>query len=82
MAGTRSIKVFTLQPAKVIVDVTGYFTGSTSEASEVGLFVPVDPVRILDTREGLGVWEQHQGPLAAGPVDDNAKWSLTLSSLS
>lgn len=49
--GTRSIVVYTLQPAKVIVDVTGYFTGASSPAADVGLFVPVDPVRILDTRD-------------------------------
>lgn len=47
----RYIKVFAQQPAKLIVDVTGYFTSTTSGQSDVGLFVPIDPVRILDTRE-------------------------------
>lgn len=47
---TRRIKVFAQQPAKLIVDVTGYFTSATSGKSDVGLFVPIDPVRILDTR--------------------------------
>lgn len=49
--GRRRIKIFTLTPAKLVVDVNGYFTGPTSPLSEAGLFVPVDPVRILDTRE-------------------------------
>jgi hypothetical protein len=49
--GRRLINVFVLQAAKVIVDVTGYFTGASSASAEVGLFVPADPVRILDTRD-------------------------------
>jgi hypothetical protein len=49
--GRRTIQVYALQPAKVIVDVTGYFTSESSPLSEVGLFVPVDPTRILDTRD-------------------------------
>lgn len=48
--GRRRIKVFTLFPAKLIVDVVGHFTGETSSQSLNGLFVPVDPVRLLDTR--------------------------------
>ena len=51
--GHRYIKVFAQNPAKLIVDVTGYFTNAspTTPQSDVGLFVPIDPVRILDTRE-------------------------------
>jgi hypothetical protein len=49
--GRRYIKVFAQNPAKLIVDVTGYFTSSVSAQTDVGLFVPIDPVRILDTRE-------------------------------
>ncbi len=48
--GRRRIKIFALTPAKLIVDVAGYFTGPTSELSQDGLFVPLVPVRILDTR--------------------------------
>lgn len=49
--GKRLINVFVLQSAAVIIDVTGYFTGPASGLSEDGLFVPADPVRILDTRD-------------------------------
>ena len=49
--GRRLIKVYALQPAKLIVDVSGYFTSGSSPLSEIGLFVPVDPERILDTRD-------------------------------
>jgi sortase (surface protein transpeptidase) len=48
--GRRRIKVFSLAPAKLIVDLIGHFTGATSSRSTAGLFVPVDPVRLLDTR--------------------------------
>jgi hypothetical protein len=39
----RGIKVFAQNPAKLIVDVTGYFTSSVSAQTDVGLFVPIDP---------------------------------------
>ncbi len=50
IGGRRRIKIFTLHPAKIIVDVVGYYTSDSSAASEDGLFVPVDPVRLIDTR--------------------------------
>lgn len=50
IGGKRRIKVFTLFPAKILVDVTGYYTSETSPLSQNGLFVPVTPVRLLDTR--------------------------------
>ncbi len=48
--GRRWIKIFTKTAAKLIVDVNGYFTSEAAELSTVGLFVPMSPVRILDTR--------------------------------
>ena len=33
-----------------------------------GTFTPIDPVRLLDTRDGFGVEGQHAGPLGAGQV--------------
>lgn len=48
--GRRGFKVFTYGGGHVIVDVAGYFTGSDSPPATEGLFVPVPPVRILDTR--------------------------------
>ena len=49
--GSGAIDVFSNTPCHVVVDVTGYFTSASSPPSEVGLFVPIDPVRILDTRD-------------------------------
>ncbi|TVR22380.1 MAG: sortase [Ilumatobacter sp.] len=48
--GRRGFKVFTYGGGHVIVDVAGYFTGSDAPASVNGLFVPVNPERVLDTR--------------------------------
>ena len=50
VGGRRRIKVFTMTAAKLVVDVGGYFTGESSPSSTDGLFVPMDPVRLVDTR--------------------------------
>jgi hypothetical protein len=43
----------------------------TSAAVPVrGTFTPVDPVRVLDTRDGTGVAGEHRGPLGAGQVTE------------
>lgn len=51
VSGVPKMRVYTQKTAHILVDVLGYFTGnSETEASSDGLFVPVDPVRVLDTR--------------------------------
>lgn len=47
----QRIRVFVKRQSEFVVDVTGYFTGPTSPAGTNGLFVPVNPQRILDTRQ-------------------------------
>ena len=42
--------MFVQGEAHVIVDISGYYTGAGDEAVDEGLFVPVTPVRIMDTR--------------------------------
>lgn len=64
----RRIRVYARRAAKLIVDVTGYFTGPTNGLSENGLFVPVDPVRILDTREPGTIGRLWQGWTVEGKV--------------
>jgi LPXTG-site transpeptidase (sortase) family protein len=49
--GVRGFKVWTYSGGHVIVDVAGYFTGNSSDSSTDGLFVPMAPLRILDTRK-------------------------------
>ena len=68
VAGRRAIKVYAHTAAKLIVDVTGYYTGPTSPSSEVGLFVPVDPVRILDTRDPGQIGKLWPGWVVEGGV--------------
>lgn len=46
-----TITVFSQSGGHVIVDIAGVFTGPTSPSSAVGLFVPVTPNRLLDTRD-------------------------------
>jgi LPXTG-site transpeptidase (sortase) family protein len=48
--GARSINVFSQNGGHVLVDVTGWFTGSSSGVSTDGLFIPTTPLRMLDTR--------------------------------
>jgi hypothetical protein len=52
--GRPGFRVYSQSGAHVIVDVAGFYTGETSAAGTDGMFVPVTPRRILDTRSGLG----------------------------
>lgn len=42
--------VYTSRGDHVIVDITGYFTGPSATASSEGLFTPIPPARLVDTR--------------------------------
>lgn len=46
------ISVFSSHGAHALGDVAGYITDDTVAADSVGLFVPLDPVRLFDTRPG------------------------------
>lgn len=48
------IQVFTLAATDLIIDVFGYFTGDGDAVSNDGLFVPMSPTRLLDTRDQTG----------------------------
>jgi hypothetical protein len=45
-----AFEVFTQRGDHVIVDITGYFTGASADASDEGLFVATTPTRLVDTR--------------------------------
>jgi hypothetical protein len=45
-----SASVFSQTGGQLIVDLVGWFTGPSTPASDVGLFVPVSPSRLLDSR--------------------------------
>ena len=49
-----TVTIYSQAGAHVVVDIAGYFTGPTDTLSTDGLFVPTDPTRLLDTRNGTG----------------------------
>ncbi len=66
--------------ANVIVDISGYFTGATAPIESQGLFVPVRPIRVIDTRRS-----SKRASLSSTTVDFGvsqasavvANWTLT-----
>jgi hypothetical protein len=48
--GMIGFSLYTMAGAHLVVDVLGYITGPSSPASTSGLFVPIAPQRMLDTR--------------------------------
>jgi hypothetical protein len=44
------VNIFTDGGTHLIADIAGYFTDATAPASNSGLFVPISPVRMQDTR--------------------------------
>ena len=44
------LKLYSHNAADLVVDVVGWFTGASAPSSVVGLFFPVGPVRLVDTR--------------------------------
>jgi hypothetical protein len=45
------VSLFTMGGADLIADVAGWFTDPTAASDTAGLFVPITPVRMLDTRQ-------------------------------
>lgn len=54
-AGREGITIRTSAAAHVLVDVTGWFTGPSMGASPSGLYVPLAPRRLVDTRDSRPV---------------------------
>ncbi|MGB3737550.1 MAG: hypothetical protein WA964_21530, partial [Ilumatobacter sp.] len=46
-----TISLFSFESTHLIADVTGYITDETADTSRSGLFVPLSPDRVFDTRE-------------------------------
>ncbi len=46
-----SVSLFTSAGADLIVDVAGWFTDTSATGDSAGLFVPITPTRMLDTRQ-------------------------------
>lgn len=61
IGGLRAIDVFSYSGGHLVVDVAGYFTGTTAAADTAGLFVPNAPYRALDTRAVAGYGRMYAG---------------------
>ncbi|HEY0518760.1 MAG TPA: matrixin family metalloprotease [Ilumatobacteraceae bacterium] len=60
MLKSGHVTVYSQSGGQLIVDLVGWFTGPSSPQTEVGLFVPVSPSRLLDSREApLGALPGH-----------------------
>lgn len=46
----NGVAVFTQRGDHIIVDFAGWFTGASADPTDDGLFVPISPTRVLDTR--------------------------------
>ena len=59
LSGGRTT-VFSQSGGQLVIDLVGWFTGRPRAASDVGLFVPVAPSRLLDSRDApLGALPGH-----------------------
>ncbi len=71
------ISLFTQAPGHLVADVIGWFTDNTSPESSAGLFVPVSPTRVLDTRTArlapLGVGETIRVAIGGSTVDPDRR---------
>jgi hypothetical protein len=56
------VSIYSLGGAHLVADVFGWFTDESAVTSSGGLFVPLNPTRILDTRD------RASNPLTAGTV--------------
>ncbi len=51
LGSAGAVSLFTSGGADLIVDVAGWFTDTSAPDDSIGLFVPIMPTRVLDTRQ-------------------------------
>jgi hypothetical protein len=61
--------IYSLRGGHVVVDIAGWFTGDSAASSTEGLYVPVAPTRVLDTRVAALSPLQGAKPAAGTTVD-------------
>ena len=66
------VELYTQNATHVVVDVIGTFTDDASPQSSDGLFRPVPPTRLVDTRVGRGASRLHTGAALEVVVGANA----------
>lgn len=62
------ISIYTYGGAHVLVDIAGWFTGDSADEATDGLFVPVTPKRIADSRSSFGMRKLPAGLTSELPV--------------
>ncbi|TBR15003.1 MAG: hypothetical protein EPO57_10765, partial [Chitinophagaceae bacterium] len=82
-----AVDVYSSSGTHVLADVAGWFTDDSGTPSGTGLFVPVTPERLLDTRSGTKPGDGAQVPLSprgkAGiPADGVSAVVLTVTATS
>jgi hypothetical protein len=71
--------LFSQSGGSLIVDISGYYTGASAGVGTEGLFVPVSPYRLIDTRDPAngGPYKPSAGTTVAVPVGGRAGIPLT-----
>ncbi len=65
LSADGTVKIYSLTETHVLADVLGYVTDDEATLASAGLFVPVEPSRVFDTREG----EPAAGPKGLIPAN-------------
>jgi hypothetical protein len=73
VAADGTISLYSLSATHLLADVLGYVTDASATKSTTGLFVPLAPARVFDTRES----EPAPGP--KGPIPSNASITTTIA---
>jgi hypothetical protein len=55
LGANGTVTLLTQSGAHLVVDVVGYFTGDSAPSATTGLFIPIPPARVRDTRVTGGV---------------------------
>ena len=63
-----SVDIYSQSGTNLVVDVAGYITDPTTARATAGLFVPVAPGRLLDTRPGSAVGYSGAAPSAGASI--------------
>ena len=50
-----SVSLYTQSGTHLVADVAGWFGDDTQQPGLSGMFIPVDPARVLDTRNAIGI---------------------------
>ncbi len=71
----RKFSIYTQTGGHLVVDLVGYYTGAGAATSATGLFVPLTPARLLDTRPGMS-----NSPLAGAKPQASQTLGVTTAS--